>query len=133
QANLDLLEISRRNVTAKDVEIDILYCGVCHSDLHTARNEWHGTVYHNVPGHEIVGRVTRVGSDVTKFKVGDLAAVGCMVDSCRTCEQCQEGLEQYCENGNTMTYNSPDTHLGIQTFGGYSEGIVVDEDFVLHV
>jgi len=133
QANLDLLEISRRNVTAKDVEIDILYCGVCHSDLHTARNEWHGTVYPNVPGHEIVGRVTRVGSGVTKFKVGDLAAVGCMVDSCRTCEQCQEGLEQYCENGNTMTYNSPDTHLGIQTFGGYSEGIVVDEDFVLHV
>lgn len=133
EADLDLLEISRRDVTAKDVEIDILYCGVCHSDLHTARNEWHGTVYPNVPGHEIVGRITRVGSEVTKFKVGDMAAVGCMVDSCRTCEQCKEGLEQYCENGNTMTYNSPDVHLGIQTFGGYSEEIVVDENYVLHV
>jgi uncharacterized zinc-type alcohol dehydrogenase-like protein len=133
EADLDLLEISRRDVTAKDVEIDILYCGVCHSDLHTARNEWHGTVYPNVPGHEIVGRITRVGSEVTKFKVGDMAAVGCMVDSCRTCEQCKEGLEQYCENGNTMTYNSPDVHLGIQTFGGYSEEIVVDENYVLRV
>lgn len=132
-ADLKQMNIDRREVTEKDVEIDILYCGVCHSDLHTARNEWHGTVYPNVPGHEIVGRVTRVGSAVTKFKAGDLAAVGCMVDSCRECEQCRKGSEQYCEKGNIQTYNGRDKHLNKQTFGGYSERIVVDEDFVLRV
>ncbi|WP_306429284.1 alcohol dehydrogenase catalytic domain-containing protein [Sphingobacterium sp. E70] len=119
-ADLKQLEVQRRAVTAKDVEIDILYCGVCHSDLHTARNEWGGTIYPNVPGHEIVGRITKVSSDVTKFKVGDLAGVGCMVDSCRECESCKEGLEQYCENGNIQTYNGHDKHLDKQTFGGYS-------------
>ena len=133
EADLKAIKIDRREVRTKDVEIDILYCGVCHSDLHTARNEWHGTIYPNVPGHEIVGRVTKVGNDVTKFKVGDLAAVGCMVDSCRECEHCKEGLEQYCEKGNIQTYNGLDKHLNKQTFGGYSERVVVDEDFVLHV
>ncbi|WP_087137470.1 NAD(P)-dependent alcohol dehydrogenase [Elizabethkingia meningoseptica] len=133
EADLEQMNIERREVTAKDIEIDILYCGVCHSDIHTARNEWPGTIYPNVPGHEIVGRITKVGQDVTKFKVGDLAAVGCMVDSCRECESCKEGLENYCENGMTGTYNAPDKHLGIQTFGGYSERVVVDEDFVLRV
>lgn len=132
-ADLKALAIQRREVTEKDVEIDILYCGVCHSDLHTARNEWGGTVYPNVPGHEIVGRVTKVGDAVSKYKVGDLVGVGCMVDSCRECESCKEGLEQYCENGNIGTYNSPDKHLQMQTFGGYSEKVVVDEDFVLRV
>ncbi|HEY0895731.1 MAG TPA: NAD(P)-dependent alcohol dehydrogenase [Sphingobacteriaceae bacterium] len=127
------LNINRRKPTAHDVEIDILYCGVCHSDLHTARNEWHNTVYPCVPGHEIVGKIVRAGDHVTKFKVGDLAAVGCMVDSCRECDYCREGLEQYCAEGNTGTYNSPDTHLGGQTFGGYSESIVVNENFVLKV
>lgn len=133
EADLKQMNIERRDVTAKDVEIDILFCGVCHSDLHTARNEWHGTIYPNVPGHEIVGRITKVGPNVNKFKVGDLAAVGCMVDSCRECEQCRHGNEQYCENGNTLTYNSPDKYLNRQTFGGYSERVVVDEDFVLRV
>ncbi len=133
EADLALMQIQRRAVSAKDVEIEILYCGVCHSDLHTARNEWHNTIYPNVPGHEIVGRVINIGDHTTKFKVGDLAAVGCMVDSCRECESCKDGLEQYCEKGNIGTYNSPDAHLGQQTFGGYAQRIVVDEDFVLHV
>lgn len=133
EADLKEMNISRREVMAKDIAIDILYCGVCHSDLHTARNEWHGTIYPNVPGHEIVGRVTKVGAEVSGFKVGDLAAVGCMVDSCRECDSCKEGLEQYCEQGNIGTYNAPDKHLGVQTFGGYSQNIVVDEAFVLHV
>lgn len=133
EADLKEMNISRRDVTGKDVEIDILYCGVCHSDLHTARNEWGGTVYPNVPGHEIVGRITKVGSGVTKFKVGDLAGVGCMVDSCRECGSCKEGLEQYCEKGNIQTYNGHDKHLNQQTFGGYSERVVVDEDFVLRI
>ena len=132
-ASLGALNIPRRNPTPHDVEIEILYCGVCHSDLHTARNEWHGTVYPCVPGHEIVGRVVSVGALVKKFKVGDHAAVGCMVDSCRDCQYCKDGLEQYCEAGNTGTYNSPDVHLGGHTFGGYSESIVVDEAFVLRV
>ena len=133
EADLKAMNIERREVKAKDIAIDILYCGVCHSDLHTARNEWHNTIYPNVPGHEIVGRVTKVGSEVSGFKVGDLAAVGCMVDSCRECDSCKEGLEQYCEQGNIGTYNAPDKHLGVQTFGGYSQSIVVDEAFVLHV
>ncbi|HYF02017.1 MAG TPA: NAD(P)-dependent alcohol dehydrogenase [Patescibacteria group bacterium] len=133
EAPLQELAINRRKPTPHDVEIEILYCGVCHSDLHTARNEWHGTMYPCVPGHEIVGRVVSVGSQVSKFTTGDLAAVGCMVDSCRECEHCAEGLEQYCERGNTATYNSPDKYLGTQTYGGYSESIVVDESFVLKV
>jgi alcohol dehydrogenase (NADP+) len=132
-ARLAPLAINRREPTATDVEMEILYCGVCHSDLHTARNEWHNTVYPCVPGHEIVGRVTRVGSQVTKFKPGDLSAVGCMVDSCRTCAHCRAGLEQYCLSFATFTYNSPDKFLGGQTFGGYSTSIVVDEAFVLRV
>lgn len=133
EAPLDQLNIQRRKPTSLDIVIDILYCGVCHSDLHTARNEWHGTIYPCVPGHEIVGRIVSVGDNVTKFKVGDHAAVGCMVDSCRQCDYCKEGLEQYCEPGMTGTYNSPDIHLGSHTFGGYSESIVVDEAFVLRV
>ena len=128
-------KISRRDPTEHDVQIEILYCGVCHSDLHQVRDEWSGvmpTVYPCVPGHEIVGRVTKVGSGVKKFKAGDLAAVGCMVDSDRTCPECQEGQEQFCPNF-TLTYNFPDKHLGGVTYGGYSESIVVDEHFVLRV
>jgi uncharacterized zinc-type alcohol dehydrogenase-like protein len=132
-AALKQLNINRRRPKAHDIEIEILYCGVCHSDLHTARNEWHGTVYPCVPGHEIVGKIVSVGDHVTKFKVGDHAAVGCMVDSCRECEYCKEDLEQYCSQGSILTYNSPDKHLKTQTYGGYSESIVVDEGFVLKV
>lgn len=129
------VEIERRAVGPNDVAIDILYCGVCHSDLHTARNEWHNTLYPSVPGHEIVGKVTAVGSNVSKFKVGDVAGVGCMVDSCRTCASCEEGLEQYCEGPRsfTGTYNGPTQDTGENTFGGYSADIVVDQDFVLSV
>lgn len=133
EAPLNQLSISRRTNTPHDVEIEISYCGVCHSDLHTARNEWHGTVYPCVPGHEIVGKIISVGDHVSKFKVGDMVGVGCLVDSCRECQYCKEGLEQYCEPGATQTYNSPDKHLGTQTFGGYSERIVVDESFVLRI
>ncbi|MFD2556476.1 NAD(P)-dependent alcohol dehydrogenase [Sphingobacterium tabacisoli] len=133
EADLKPMSIQRREVTAKDVEIDVLYCGVCHSDLHTARNEWGGTSYPSVPGHEIVGCITKIGGAVTKFKVGDLVGVGCMVDSCRHCESCKDGVEQYCENGMTGTYDSPDKYLGTHTMGGYSERVVVDEDFVLKV
>jgi alcohol dehydrogenase (NADP+) len=125
--------IDRRNPTAHDVEIDILFCGVCHSDLHFARNEWGFTQYPVVPGHEILGRVTRVGGGVTKFKVGELAAVGCLVDSCRACECCKKGLEQYCTGGGTFTYNGEDKHMGGMTFGGYSEKVVVDESYTLKV
>jgi uncharacterized zinc-type alcohol dehydrogenase-like protein len=134
-ANADLKEltINRREVTTKDIEIEILYCGVCHSDLHTARNDWGFTSYPTVPGHEIVGKITKVGNGVTKFEVGDLAAVGCLVDSCRTCSSCAKDLEQYCLNGWIGTYNSEDKHLGGMTFGGYSEKVVVDEHFVLKV
>lgn len=132
-AEITPLNINRRVTNPTDVEIDILYCGVCHSDLHTARNDWGGTVYPAVPGHEIIGRITKVGSDVTKFKVGDLAGVGCMVDSCCTCASCKQDLEQYCQNGFTGTYNGKDKHLGGRTFGGYSEKIVVTENFVLKV
>jgi Zn-dependent alcohol dehydrogenases len=125
--------LQRREPQPTDVEIDILYCGVCHSDLHQARNEWHNTIYPCVPGHEIVGRVVRTGSGVKKFKQGDLAAVGCMVDSCRTCPHCRAGLEQYCENFPTFTYNGVDKYTGGPTWGGYSEKIVVDESFTLKV
>jgi len=132
-APLKQMNIERREATAKDIEIEILYCGVCHSDLHTARNDWGFTIYPAVPGHEIVGKITKVGSEVTKLKVGDLAAVGCLVDSCRECESCKHDLEQYCLNGMVGTYNGMDKHSGTQTFGGYSEKIVVDEHFVLKV
>ncbi len=127
--------IQRREPKDTDVQIEILFCGVCHSDLHQARNEWSGvmpTVYPCVPGHEIVGRVTKVGPAVKKFKAGDLAAVGCMVDSDGTCPECRAGLEQFCQNM-TLTYNFPDKHLGGVTYGGYSDSVVVDERFVLHV
>src|SRR5258706_3370774 len=125
----------RREATEHDVQIEILFCGICHSDLHSVRNEWSEfmpTVYPIVPGHEIVGRVTKVGSAVTKFKSGDLAAVGCLVDSDGTCPECQTGLEQFCPNL-TLTFNMPDKHLGGVTYGGYSESIVVDQRFVLRV
>jgi len=127
--------IPRRDSTERDVQLEILFCGICHSDLHQVRNEWRDvmpTVYPCVPGHEIVGRVTRVGSAVTRYKAGDLVAVGCMVDSDRTCHHCREGLQQFCPNL-TLTYNSPDKYLGGVTYGGYSESIVVDEHFVLRV
>jgi alcohol dehydrogenase (NADP+) len=127
--------ITRRTPTDDDVQIEILFCGVCHSDLHQVRNQWSDalpTVYPCVPGHEIVGRVIKVGSSVTKFKPGDLAAVGCLVDTDRTCSECRAGLEQFCPNF-TLTYNFPDKHLGGVTYGGYSDSIVVDQRFVLRV
>jgi uncharacterized zinc-type alcohol dehydrogenase-like protein len=127
--------IARRKPTATDVEIDILFCGVCHSDLHTVRDEWHEmmpTVYPCVPGHEIVGRVRALGASVTKYKLGDLVGVGCMVDSDGTCPHCHEHHEQFCAN-TTFTYNSPDNHTGGITYGGYSESVVVDQRFVLRV
>src|ERR1700689_5474673 len=126
----------RRDPGPNDVQIDILYCGVCHTDLHWARNEWETalpTVYPCVPGHEIVGRVAKVGAQVRKFKAGDLAGVGCLVDSCRICPNCKDGLEQYCDNGFTLTYNSPDKISGGITYGGYSDKIVVDENYLLKI
>jgi alcohol dehydrogenase (NADP+) len=135
-SDLAPISIQRRAPRPQDVQIDILYCGVCHSDLHQVRDEWQSmmpTVYPCVPGHEIVGRVTSVGSDVKKFKKGDLAAVGCMVGSCGVCESCREGLEQYCVKIPILTYNSEDKVLGGVTYGGYSGSIVVDEAFVLKV
>ncbi|HXW61490.1 MAG TPA: NAD(P)-dependent alcohol dehydrogenase [Candidatus Acidoferrales bacterium] len=134
-SGLTAATILRREPRPEDVQIEILYCGVCHSDLHQVRNEWQNvmpTVYPCVPGHEIVGRVTEVGSAVSKFKPGDLAAVGCMVDSDRVCPECQAGLEQFCPNI-TLTYNFPDKHLGGVTYGGYSDSVVVDQRFVLRV
>jgi alcohol dehydrogenase (NADP+) len=130
---LGLFSFQRRDPLPRDVQIEILYCGVCHSDLHQVRNEWHSTIYPCVPGHEIVGRVVKIGGEVKKFKVGDIAAVGCMVDTCRVCRSCQDGDEQYCENGFVLTYNSEDKQSGGITYGGYSESIVVDEAFVLKV
>ncbi|TYA59007.1 NAD(P)-dependent alcohol dehydrogenase [Formosa maritima] len=132
-ADLKQLSIDRREVLTKDVEIDILFCGVCHSDLHFARNDWGMTQFPVVPGHEIVGRVTQVGSGVSKYKEGDLVAVGCLVDSCRTCNNCKDDLEQYCTGGWVGTYGGYDKHLDTNTHGGYSETIVVDEAFVLRV
>ncbi len=123
----------RRELRPNDIAIDILYCGVCHSDLHQVRSEWDGTIFPCVPGHEIVGRVRAVGPDVTKFRAGDLAAVGCLVDSCLTCPSCQEGLEQYCEGGFVPTYNGTDKLSGENTLGGYSDSIVVREEFVLAI
>ena len=125
-------ELDRRSPGAEDVQIEILYCGVCHSDLHTARGEWHNTLYPSVPGHEIVGRVVAVGDKVHNFKAGDLAGVGCMVDSCGHCYSCHAGEEQYCESGFTGTYNGP-VFGGENTYGGYSQTLVVKESFVLHI
>ncbi|MBC8755049.1 NAD(P)-dependent alcohol dehydrogenase [Kordia sp. YSTF-M3] len=132
-ADLELIQIERRNILENDVKIDILYCGVCHSDIHSARNDWGNAKYPLVPGHEIVGRVLEVGTGVSKFKEGDLVGVGCLVDSCQTCSACEDDLEQFCEKGMVGTYNGPNKHTGKQTFGGYSTSIVVREEFVLLV
>jgi uncharacterized zinc-type alcohol dehydrogenase-like protein len=132
-APLAPFDIERRDVRSHDVQLEILFCGVCHSDLHMARNEWKQSVYPVVPGHEIVGRVTSVGSSVTRFKAGDLAGVGCLVDSCRECSNCKKGLEQYCKVGAVGTYNGRDRETGDITNGGYSSQVVVHEDFALHV
>jgi uncharacterized zinc-type alcohol dehydrogenase-like protein len=129
---LEAMHIERRQPGARDVQIEIAYCGVCHSDLHTVRSEWGGTLYPCVPGHEIVGRVSAVGGAVTKFSVGDLVGVGCLVDSCQNCAGCEEGLEQYCDNF-TATYNSATDDPPGHTLGGYSQRIVVDDKFVLHI
>jgi alcohol dehydrogenase (NADP+) len=131
--DLQPFSIERRAVGPHDVHLQILYCGVCHSDLHQVRNEWKNTIYPCVPGHEIVGKVVEVGTAVTRFRAGDLAGVGCMVDSCRSCASCREGLEQFCERFPILTYNSPDSHSGGITYGGYSERIVVDEAFTLRI
>lgn len=130
---LSLLRFERRDPGPNDVQIEILYCGVCHSDLHTVRNEWGNTAYPVVPGHEIIGRVVAVGDKVTRLKAGDLAGVGCMVDSCQHCSSCAEGLEQYCENGFVGTYNGEEMHVGGMTYGGYANNIVVTEKFVLRI
>ncbi len=130
---LEPMTITRREPGAHDVEIDIAYCGVCHSDLHQVRSEWSGTIYPCVPGHEIVGRVSAIGADVTRFAPGDLVGVGCMVDSCQTCSSCAEGLEQYCESGFTGTYNFLTPDAPGHTLGGYSQRIVVDDKFVLQI
>lgn len=129
---LEPLTITRRATGHHDVKIDIAYCGVCHSDLHTVRSEWAGTLYPCVPGHEIVGKVVEVGTHVTKFKVGDLVGVGCMVDSCRECDDCKEGLENYCDHM-VGTYNGPTEDAPGHTLGGYSQQIVVDEHYVLKI
>ena len=131
-ANLEKMTIDRRAPGKRDVHIEILYCGVCHSDIHTARNEWLNSTYPVVPGHEIIGRVLEVGSKVRRFDAGDLVGVGCMVDSCGDCHSCKRDLEQFCEKGCTWTYNSPEPHFG-RTYGGYSTHIVVDQDFVLRI
>ena len=123
----------RRDLRANDVAIEILYCGVCHSDLHQARNDWGNSKYPMVPGHEIIGRVTAVGAQVTRFKAGDQVGIGCMVDSCQHCSACDEGLEQYCENGSTLTYNDVDPHDHMPTYGGYFDMIVCSEKFVLKI
>jgi uncharacterized zinc-type alcohol dehydrogenase-like protein len=133
QEPLKPFAFERRDPKPTDVLLEILFCGVCHSDLHIARNEWGRTVYPCVPGHEIVGRVVQVGRQVSKFKEGDLAAVGCLVDSDRVCENCRAGLEQFCEQGPILTYNSTDPDTGGTTYGGYSKSIVVDQDFVFRL
>lgn len=126
-------QFERRDARPDDVVIDILYCGVCHSDIHQARNEWGNAKYPMVPGHEIIGRVASVGDKVTKFKVGDMVGVGCMVDSCQQCDACEKGLEQYCQQGATFTYNGTDRHDKLPTFGGYSERIISSDKFVLRI
>ena len=130
---LQSIQIRRRAVNPHDVEIEILYCGICHSDLHQIKNDFGGTTFPIVPGHEIVGRVTAVGNHVTDFKVGDLAAVGCIVDSCGHCESCKDGIEQFCEEGVTFSFNSPDKQLGGVTYGGFSKSYVCNEKYVLHM
>ena len=130
---LEPWDFQRRDIHPQDIQLDILYCGVCHSDLHQVRDEWGNGIFPMVPGHEIIGRVTKTGSLVTKFKAGDLVGVGCLVDSCRECDNCQHGLEQYCTNGHSQTYNSYEQDKKTPTYGGYSNLIVVHEDFVLHV
>ncbi|MEO6348627.1 MAG: NAD(P)-dependent alcohol dehydrogenase, partial [Aquaticitalea sp.] len=133
-ADLEPMHIERRDIKPSDVKIEITYCGVCHSDIHTARNEWGNSVFPVVPGHEIIGKVVEVGKKVSDFKKGDLVGVGCLVDSCQECDSCKDHLEQYCEKGWTGTYNSEDKHLkGNQTYGGYSTSIVVDKKFVLRI
>lgn len=133
KALLGPFEFERREMRPQDIKIDILFCGVCHSDLHQVKNEWNNTIYPIVPGHEIVGRVTNIGSQVKSFKIGDVVAVGCLVDSCRACSSCKDHLEQYCENGMVFTYNGKDKIDGTVTYGGYSTQIIVDEKFVLQV
>ncbi|MCI0696077.1 NAD(P)-dependent alcohol dehydrogenase [candidate division KSB1 bacterium] len=132
-APLHSMNIQRRELLPHDIELEIHYCGICHSDLHQIKNDFGGTMYPIVPGHEIVGRVTKVGKHVNKFKAGDLAAVGCIVDSCGKCEYCQDDLQQFCDEGVTYSFNSPDKYLGGATFGGFSESIVTDEKYVLHM
>ncbi len=131
--NLSPWNFERREVGPHDVQFDILYCGVCHSDLHQVRNDWFPGIFPMVPGHEIVGKVVKVGSEVKNFKVGDLAGTGCLVDSCRVCENCKDDLEQYCLNGSSATYNGKEQDKKTPTYGGYSNTIVVNEDFVLHI
>src|SRR5688500_10062592 len=130
---LEPIDIARRSPGPHDVQIEIAYCGVCHSDLHTVRSEWSGTLYPCVPGHEIVGHVSAVGAEVTRFQVGDAVGVGCLVASCKHCRSCGEGLEQYCETGFTGTYNSPTPDAPGHTLGGYAQQIVVDDGFVLKI
>ena len=132
-ADLAPWNFERRELKPHDVQFDIQFCGVCHSDLHQIKNDWGGSTFPMVPGHEIVGKVVAVGSHVTKFKIGDLAGTGCLVDSCRTCENCEQGLEQYCLNGSSATYNGLEQDKKTPTYGGYSNTIVVHEDFVLHI
>lgn len=133
KSKLALWNFERREPGAKDVQIEILYCGVCHSDIHQVRDEWGGAIYPMVPGHEIIGRVKKVGDKVKKFKVGDLAGVGCMVDSCRECDNCKKGLEQHCKKKTVFSYNSYEMDGITPTYGGYSNRIVTDEDFVIHI
>jgi len=133
ESTLGPWNLDRRAPGPKDIQIDILYCGVCHSDLHQIRNEWGNSIFPMVPGHEIVGRISKVGSEVKKFRVGELAGVGCLVDSCRSCENCKEGLEQYCLNGSSPTYNGLEQDKKTPTYGGYSKMIVADQDFVLKI
>ncbi len=133
ESDLEPHDINRRDIKDDDVKIEITYCGVCHSDIHQVRNDWNNSQYPVVPGHEIIGRVTEVGANVDDFSEGQLVGVGCMVDSCQECQHCKNDLEQFCEEGAVMTYNGPDEHLGGHTFGGYSEQIVVDKEFVLNV
>lgn len=133
KADLKKMNIERRSCGEDDVKIDISYCGVCHSDIHTVRNDWKGSKYPVVPGHEIIGRVVETGKNVSRFKNGDLVGIGCMVDSCQKCQSCKEDLEQFCENGMVATYNGKDKHLGGHTFGGYSTSITVNKEFVLNI
>lgn len=130
---MEVLNIKRRNLLPNDVEMEVLYCGICHSDLHSVRNDWGGTTFPIVPGHEIVGRVTKVGSSASKFSVGEMVAVGCIVDSCRHCEYCNHGDEQFCDSGVTFSFNSPDKVSGGMTYGGFSQTYVCDEKYVLRM